>query len=179
MPDYKELLKLARESITAELESKALQLSPAIKKKYSEKKACFVTLTINGNLRGCIGSLEPKQELWKDVAENARNAGFEDPRFNSLTIEELKKVKIEISVLSIPKKISYRDSEELKRKIKGKGVIIQRGWNSATYLPQVWEDLPVFEEFISSLCQKAGLSGDVWRTEKLEVSIYDVEKVSE
>jgi len=175
----KELLKLAREAIKNELEGKELEVSQEIKKKYSKKQACFVTLTINGNLRGCIGSLEPRQELWKDVVENAKNAAFSDPRFNSLEKSELSKIKIEISVLTIPKKIEYKDSEDLLKKIKGKGVIIKKGWNQATYLPQVWEDLPNSEKFISSLCQKAGLSGDSWKNSELEVSLYEAEKVSE
>jgi hypothetical protein len=174
-----ELLKLARESIKSKLENKELKISDLIKKKYSEKKACFVTLTTNGNLRGCIGSLEPRQELWKEVAENARNAAFSDPRFNALTKEELEKVKIEISVLSIPKKIEYKDSEDLKKKIKGKGVIIKKGYNSATYLPQVWKELPDEEEFLSSLCRKAGLAEDMWKTGKLEVWNYLVDSVEE
>ena len=179
MSKYKELLKLARESIKSEIEGKELKVSEDIKKNYSEKKACFVTLTINGDLRGCIGSLEARQELWKDVIENSMNAGFRDSRFKPVDKSELDKIKIEISVLTIPKKISYKSEEELKKKIKGKGVIIKKGWNSATYLPQVWEDLPDFESFIGSLCQKAGLSGNAWKSLDLEVQIYSVEKVEE
>jgi AmmeMemoRadiSam system protein A len=92
---YKELLGLARKAILAELENKKLNIDEKIKKKFSEKKACFVTLTISSELRGCIGSLYARQELWKDVAENAKNAAFSDPRFNSLTLDELEKIKIE------------------------------------------------------------------------------------
>jgi len=175
----RDLLKLARASIKAELGGKELKVSGGIKKKYSKKKACFVTLTLNGELRGCIGSLEPRQELWEDVIENSRNAAFSDPRFNALAEEELKKVKIEISVLTIPEKKEYKDSADLLRKIKGKGVIIKKGWNQATYLPQVWEELEDEKEFIGSLCMKAGLSRELWKTEKLEVWLYEVEKVTE
>ncbi len=181
MKKYFELLKLARESITAELEKREPKISEDIKKKYSEKKACFVTLTINGELQGCIGSLEARQELWKDVVENARNAAFSDPRFPALIKDELKKVKIEISVLSIPEEIVFKDSDELKNKIRGKGVILQSGFYSATYLPQVWEDLKDTEEFLSSLCQKAGINPHIWRErhKSIRVWTYGVDKVSE
>jgi len=179
MKKYLELLGLAREIIKGKLEGIEININAAIKKKYSKKQACFVTLTINKELRGCIGSLEPRQELWKDVVENSRHAAFSDSRFNALEKDELGKIKIEISVLTIPKKIEYKNSEDLLKKIKGKGVIIKRGWNQATYLPQVWEELPDKDEFLSSLCLKAGLSRDSWKNNQLDVSLYEVEKVSE
>ena len=193
----KELLKLAREAIKSQLEESELKIDSETKYKFSEKKACFVTLTISGELRGCIGSLEPRQELWKDVVENARSAAFSDPRFPELSLEELKKVKIEVSVLTIPRKIEYKTSDELKKKIFKKGVIIRKipelfsvsqnssnfkikkGWNSATYLPQVWDELSDIEEFLSSLCRKAGLSSSAWKNLDLEVEVYEVEKVEE
>ncbi len=181
MKKYLKLLSLARESVAFELEGKEIRVKEAVKEKYSEKKACFVTLTINGELRGCIGSLEARQELWKDVVENARSAAFSDSRFETLSLGELKKIKIEVSILSIPEEIAFKDSEELKKKIKGKGVILQSGFYSATYLPQVWEDIPVFEDFISSLCQKAGINPHIWREKhkSIRIWIYSVEKVSE
>lgn len=179
MEKYQELLKLARETIKAKLDNKELKISESIKKKFSKKEACFITLTINGELRGCIGSLEARQELWKDVLENSLNAAFNDSRFNSLEEAELDKIKIEISVLSKPKKINYTTEKELEKKIKDKGVVLKKGWNSATYLPQVWEDLPSFQEFIGTLCVKAGLNQNAWKKMDLEIWIYDVEKISE
>jgi AmmeMemoRadiSam system protein A len=176
---YQELLGFARETIKAKLNSGELEISEAIKKKYSEKGACFVTLTINGDLRGCIGSLQARQELWKDVIENSLHAAFEDSRFEPLEKNELEKIKIEISVLSVPKKIEYKNSEDLLEKILGKGVVIRKGFFSATYLPQVWEEISDAKEFISSLCLKAGLSADFWKNNTLEVSLYMVEKVKE
>ena len=177
----KELLKLARESIKSELEGKELKIDEKIKKKYSDKKSCFVTLTINGELRGCIGSLEARQELWKDVLDNSKNAAFSDPRFESLSKDELKKIKIEISVLSVPKKLAYSDVKDLLNKIKkGKdGLIIKSGFYSATYLPQVWEQIPEKEEFLESLCLKAGLARNSWKNGKLEVWTYRVDSVAE
>lgn len=178
---YKELLKLAREAIKTELENKELKVEGDIKKKFSDKRACFVTLSLkkNDELRGCIGSLEARQELWKDVVENARDAAFLDPRFDKLSLDELEKIKIEISVLSVPVKISYKDEEDLKKKIKEKGVILRKGFYSATYLPQVWEQIKDEEEFLGSLCMKAGLSFDIWKKEKIDVWTYEVEKVKE
>jgi len=179
MKKYSELLGLARESIAIAFEAKELKINEAVKKKYSKKQACFVTLTIKGDLRGCIGSLEARQELWKDVAENARNAAFNDSRFMPLTKEELAKIKIEISILAVPKRISYKDAEDLKKKIKGKGVVLGKGFNSATYLPQVWQEINDSEEFLSSLCRKSGLPSDAWKKEKLKVLVYSVDKIEE
>jgi AmmeMemoRadiSam system protein A len=175
----KELLKLARKNLEAHFRGKELKISEDIKKKFSEEKACFVTITLGGELRGCVGSLYPRQELWKDVVENSINAAFNDSRFPELTSKELKKIKIEISVLSIPKKIAFNSFEELKKKITGKGVILKQGFSSATYLPQVWEEISDEEEFLSSLCLKAGLRRNAWREKELEVLVYDVKKVEE
>lgn len=175
----KELLKLARHAIEAYLKDEEVKVSENINKKYYDKKACFVTLTENDELRGCMGSLEPRQELWKDVVENARNAAFSDPRFPAVIGSELKKIKIEISVLSIPKQISYKSLEELKQKIKNKGVILKQDYKQATYLPQVWDELENEEEFLSSLCMKAGMNGNAWQQGNIEVFVYDVEKIKE
>ena len=105
MKKYFELLKLARKSIESALCGKELIVDEKIKKKYSNNLACFVTLTIKGELRGCIGSLEAYRELWEDVISNAKSAAFEDPRFESLSKKEFNKIHIEISVLSKPEKL--------------------------------------------------------------------------
>ena len=88
------LTQLARETIKAKLEGKKLEVSEEVKKRFSKKQACFVTLTKRGNLRGCIGSLEPRQELWKDVQDNSLHGAFHDPRFPPIKEEELKDIKI-------------------------------------------------------------------------------------
>jgi len=175
----KELLKLARQTLESYFENKRLEVNEDIKKKYSKKQACFVTLIKNSELRGCIGSIYPHQELWKDVIENTKNAAFSDPRFLPLEKEELKEIKIEISVLSPLKKIDYKNIEELKEKIYKKGVLIKKGFLSATYLPQVWEILKDKDEFLNSLCLKAGLAEDSWKKLRLEVFIYTVKKTIE
>ncbi len=174
----KELLRLARQTLETHFTGKKLHINEAFKKKYSDKRACFITLTENGDLRGCIGSLSARQELWKDVVENAKNAAFDDPRFPPLEENELGKIKIEISVLTEPKKLDYKNSEDLKNKIKNRGVVLKKGYHSATYLPQVWEQLPDAENFLSSLCEKAGLSADEWKR-GVEILIYDAEKITE
>lgn len=176
MEKYKPLLKLARESISCELNKKNLIVSDEIKNKFSEKGACFVTLTIDEELRGCIGSLDARQELWKDVVENSKNAAFFDPRFNALTNKELPKIRIEISVLSKPQKFGI--GKEIFDKIDNKmGIILKKGFYSSTFLPQVWEMLPDKTEFLEHLSKKAGLSSNAWKDS--ELSFYRVEKCEE
>jgi AmmeMemoRadiSam system protein A len=179
MKKYEDLLKLARQTLEDYFNSQNSKISLSLKKKYSKRQACFVTLTLDGELRGCIGSIEAKKELWKDVIENSLHAAFDDTRFNPLEKSEINKIKIEVSVLSPMKKLIYLDNTNLLKKIKNKGVLIKSGFYSAVYLPQVWENLPQSEEFLSSLCEKAGLSRDYWKEHKLEVYIYTVDNLSE
>jgi len=174
----KELLILAREAIKSGFDNKELKIPENIKKKNSEKKASFVTLTKNGQLRGCIGSLYPHQELYKDVVENALHAAFDDYRFTPLKKSEFHEIKIEVSVLSIPKKIQFKNEKELLNKIeKNMGIILKKGFNSATFLPQVWEEIPDKIDFLEELSLKAGMKKDDWKTS--EVYSYRVEKVKE
>jgi AmmeMemoRadiSam system protein A len=175
----KELLEIARKTIEFALKCKKYIPDEKLKKKFSEKRACFVTLSLNGQLRGCIGSLVARQELWKDIVSNSTGAAFYDPRFLPLTEKEFKETKIEISVLDEPKRISYSSLEELKQKIKNKGVVLSDTFRSATYLPQVWEDLPEPENFLSSLCIKAGLNSQDWKNKKLDIKVYNVIKIKE
>lgn len=135
-----------------------------LKEVYKENKASFVTLTINGQLRGCIGSLAATQPLWKDVQKNAIYAAFYDPRFYPLVKEELKDIRIEVSVLSLPEKLVYNDAEDILKKIDNSmGLILKKGQYSATFLPQVWEELPDKGEFLEHLSCKAGLKKDSWK----------------
>lgn len=143
-----------------------------------EKRGTFVTLTVGGRLRGCIGHLEASQPLHLDVAENALHAAFEDPRFPPLRPDELPGLEIEISVLGTTRPLSYRDPEDLLKQLAATrpGVIIAQGGRSATYLPQVWEEIPDPPAFLSSLCLKAGLPADAWQSGSLQVQTYTVEK---
>lgn len=173
---YEELLKVARETIESELSGKKLIIDDKIKKKYSSKLACFVTLTIDDELRGCIGTLEAHQELWKNVADNAKNAAFNDCRFNPLSPDELEKIHVEISVLTKPQKLGI--GADIYDKIDNKmGIILKKGCNSATFLPQVWEQLPTKKEFFEHLSRKAGLSRDDWK--EAELSFYRVKSAEE
>ncbi|VVB78192.1 Uncharacterised protein [uncultured archaeon] len=179
MEKSKELLKLARDMIKSHLYGEKIKVNDEIKKKYSKKQACFVTLTEKGKLRGCIGSLQACQELWKDIIDNSIHAAFDDARFDSLSKNELDKIKIEISILSIPLKLKYTDPDDLINKIDNKmGIVLKSGLYSATFLPQVWEELPNKIEFLENLSRKAGLSCDAWK-QGCEIMFYRVESFKE
>lgn len=177
--DEHELIILARESIKCAMEKKDIIVNEKIKEKYSRKQACFVTLTKNGELRGCIGNLKAERELWKNIINNAIASASLDPRFKPLSKAELDKIKIEISLLSKLKQIKYKNVKELKQKIFGKGVVIKKSQNIATYLPQVWKLLSDAELFLSSLCEKAGLESDAWKKDELDVFVYGVKVIKE
>jgi AmmeMemoRadiSam system protein A len=125
--------------------------------------ACFVTINLNKRLRGCIGSLVAHRSLIDDIIENAQKAAFADPRFKPLSYEEFKICDIELSVLTPSIKLEYKDTTDLKAKIKPfeHGVILELDGKRATYLPQVWEQIPAFEEFFESLSKKAGFTKSV------------------
>jgi AmmeMemoRadiSam system protein A len=140
------------------------------------KAGTFVTLKIDGRLRGCIGSFVG-QSLIEGVQANAVNAAFHDPRFPPLAAEELHRVAIEVSILTPSQPLPYLNSTDLIAKLRPglDGVTIRKGLCSATFLPQVWEQLPGPEVFLTHLCIKAGLGADAWRMDKLEVETYQVQ----
>ncbi|MDD5193606.1 MAG: AmmeMemoRadiSam system protein A [Candidatus Nanoarchaeia archaeon] len=173
-----QLLELARNAIKSQIHGGRLVVPENIRKNYSEKKACFVTLTEDEELRGCIGSLQANKELWMDVIDNSINAAFRDPRFLPLSSSELNNIKIEISVLSAPKKISFKSYRDLLEKIDKKmGIILKKGFYSATFLPQVWAQIPSKERFLEQLSLKAGLEKDAWKDSEIE--FYRVESFRE
>jgi len=137
----------------------------------------FVTLHKHGQLRGCIGSLEGHESIVNGIKRNAINAAFHDPRFPRVKPDEFDKLDIEVSVLTQPQPLQYKDAADLIAKIRPKidGLIIQKGYRSATFLPQVWDQLPTTELFLSHLCQKAGLASDTWKSGSLEVKTYQVQ----
>lgn len=177
------LLEVARQTIEQELFARKEQNPPESETspKFSEKRGTFVTLTIQGGLRGCIGHIIPQESLIEGVRVNAINAAFRDPRFRPLTKEEWKRVRIEVSILTEPKPVSYSDADDLLNKIRPgvDGVILKKGFYQSTFLPQVWEQLPKKEEFLTHLCLKAGLDGDEWRKGDLEVLTYQVQAFEE
>lgn len=146
-----------------------------------DKRGCFVTLHKKGNLRGCIGTIEPEHALIQGIEENARNSAFRDPRFPPLKKDELAAIKVEVSVLTVPQELSFSDAEDLKAKLKPgvHGVILSRGWQRSTFLPQVWDQLPDKETFLNHLCQKAGLAKHCWQDPETVVEVYQAEYFSE
>ena len=157
--DERLLLDLVRDSIASEFNKQDI-----LSEKYEslnelhEKRATFVTINLDGQLRGCIGSLTPYRTLGEDIISNAKAAAFEDPRFFPLSQEEFERAEFELSILSVPEILEYSDIEDLKAKIRVNidGVILKLENRQATFLPSVWEMLPNFEIFFSHLCQKAG-----------------------
>jgi AmmeMemoRadiSam system protein A len=181
--DRQYLLNLARETIARHLRGEGLPPVDldALSESLTRDGASFVTLTKQGQLRGCIGSLEPRRPLVLDVCENALGAAFRDPRFPPVSTEELTDLHIEISALSIPQPLSYDGPDDLIAKLRPgvDGVVIERDWNQATFLPQVWEKLPDPYQFLEHLCLKAFLPADAYRHPGLDVYTYQVTKFEE
>ncbi len=177
------LLRLAREAMESGVRGQSLpsldkaSLTPNL----LEQGASFVTLTVHGDLRGCIGALEAYQPLVDDVREHAVAAALEDPRFPQVREDELGRIHIEVSRLTPPVPLEYSDSQDLLAKLRPNvdGVILKSDFRRATFLPQVWEKLPEAEEFLDHLCAKMGARSNLWRTTKLQVYIYQVEEFHE
>jgi len=177
------LLILAREAIQAAVNQQALPpldlecLPPRLR----EWGATFVTLTEDGQLRGCIGTLEAYQPLAEDVREHAIAAALEDFRFPPVRPEEVERLEIEISRLTEPQPLVYDGPLDLIQKLRPgiDGVVLRDGLRRATFLPQVWEKLPDPVTFLDQLCLKMGAPRNAWRTRKLEVLTYQVEEFRE
>lgn len=169
------MLQLARESISQYPEAIEIKKIP---ENLKQERGVFVSLYVNNNLRGCVGHIFAFQPLYKAVMECAVSAAFQDNRFDSIKKEEIKKMRIEISLLTSPKKLEYSNPGELLNKIdKTKGVILKKGPNLATFLPQVWEQLPDKKEFMNNLCSKAMLPEHAWEGKDIEIFTYSVEKI--
>ena len=176
-------LKIARQAIEDQLYHQNTLTREILLERYPEllqAGATFVTLTLAGDLRGCIGSLVAHRPLLDDITANARSAAFHDSRFMPLTSDELSKIEIEVSLLSQPRQVAYTTTEELKSKIAVgvDGVVLRLDGRRATFLPQVWEELPSFELFFMHLCQKAGLQSNCLESHP-QIEVYQVEKIKE
>ena len=149
--------------------------------KFTTPKGCFVTLTKHGDLRGCIGYILPQGPLYQAVMENARNAAISDPRFPPVSPREVDQLEIEISVLTTPQPLAFDSSTDLLQKLQPHkdGVVLRIGGRSATYLPQVWDELPDKVEFMNTLAEKAGCERTDWRQPGASVFIYHVESFKE
>jgi uncharacterized protein len=158
------LLQIARESLIATVKKTAMRIPAAQVDVPDEKYGCFVTLTRHGRLRGCIGYIEGIMPLSAAVIENAGSAAIHDTRFEPIAEKELPDICIEISVLTLPETIVYHDASDLLQQIvPGEdGIVLQKGSCRATFLPQVWTQLPDKIVFLEQLAAKAGLTPESW-----------------
>ncbi len=132
-----------------------------------QERATFVTLNIAGQLRGCIGTLEPHRPLVLDVAHNAYAAAFSDPRFLPLSQPEYESLEIHISILNPAEEMTFTSEQDLIEQLRSgvDGLIMQKGRQQGTFLPSVWQQLPEPKQFIQHLKHKAGLPTDYWSAE--------------
>ena len=168
------LLNLARKNIVNHFKNYKIKEPENISEKLKEMSGCFVTLTENRSLRGCVGYIYPVKPLYMCVIENSINAAFKDKRFSPVSKNETNKIKIEISVLSKPKKVNTIGNKLKNILVPGKyGVILRNGMKSATYLPQVWKQIPNKEQFLNYLCLKGEMKQDCWKDNKTDVYFYE------
>ena len=183
LEEQKTLLRMAREAMERGVKSEKLPPldNSALTPHLRAEGASFVTLTVRGQLRGCIGALEAYQPLAEDVREHAVAAALDDPRFPPVSERELNGIEIEVSRLTRPVPLSYQDAKDLLSKLHPHldGVILKDGFRRATFLPQVWEKISDPAEFLSNLCYKMGADPELWRRKHLEVLVYQVEEFHE
>ena len=172
------LLALARAAIASALGQTLCvdQSAPWLR----AKGACFVTLTKGGELRGCVGGLEPRHSLLEAVTAIARAAAFDDPRFPPIDASELESTRISVSLLSALESLpSCSEKEALCRiRLYVDGLLLECGRRRATFLPQVWEELPHARDLLGHLKLKAGLPDDFW-SDEIRLYRYQVAKWSE
>lgn len=177
------LLGLARDALVAAVEGEALpqrSLDSPEQEWLLEPGASFVTLSRQGELRGCVGCLEPRRPLVDDVRANARAAALEDRRFNPVRQEELGEISLEVSVLSPLEELAFTDERELLAALRPgvDGLVLQCDGRRATFLPQVWHNIPDRSVFVEQLKLKAGLPKHFW-SDRLRAWRYAVEKFTE
>ena len=183
LEEQQTLLRLARDAM--ERGVKGEKLSPldeaSLPSHLREPGSSFITLTVRGDLRGCIGGLEPRQSLAEDVREHAVAAALKDPRFPAVRKEELSRIRIEVSRLTRPIPLEYKDANDLLSKLHPyiDGVVLHDGYRRGTFLPQVWEKISDPAAFMNNLCYKMGVSENLWRIKHLDVFTYQVEEFHE
>ena len=176
----KELLCLAREAIESEFSKQIINLPTA--PRFNEQKGLFVTLHMNGELRGCIGFPLPIHTITQGIIKAAKAASFDDPRFDALTKEELSLVKIEISLLSKPAVIRVMDPDEYEDNITiGRdGLYVRSDKGSGLLLPQVFTEYNCnWKQALQMTCQKAGLENNAWQDLSVKVYTFQSEIFSE
>lgn len=183
--EEEQLLHVARVALEVAVrtgEAEEPELPPIqVSERLLEEGASFVTLRIDGALRGCIGSARAYRPLVLDVAHNAMRAALYDPRFEPVTPAELPYIEIEISILTPLQPLTYRDAEDLIAQLRPHidGVLIVRGLHRALLLPQTWELFHNPHEFMAALCHKAGLPPDAYLEGDLDVYTFQVHTIRE
>jgi AmmeMemoRadiSam system protein A len=179
--DQRILLQIARSAIEKRLGMSSTDLPLSDRPFLQQNRGCFVTLEKKGQLRGCIGNIEPIKPLIEAIADNAVSAAFHDPRFSAMTREEWPSVDIEISILSEPRMLEAKNPTDLLAKLAAgvHGVILSRGYRRATFLPQVWDQLPDKRSFLEHLCLKAGMEASCWKDPQTSIEIYEAEHFRE
>lgn len=174
------LVGLARAAIARALHVRGVPDPPPPPAWARAKGASFVTLTLDGHLRGCLGSLTAVHPLAEDVEQNARAAALRDPRFSPLTRAEAAAVQVEVSVLSPVTPLPVADRADAVARLRPgiDGVVLTCGGRRGTLLPQVWRTLPDPEDFLDALLRKAGLPPDWW-SDDVALGTYTVTELRE
>jgi AmmeMemoRadiSam system protein A len=170
------LVGLARSAISTRLGLDAGDTGAAAEW-LARQGACFVTLTLDAKLRGCIGTLRAHRPLADDARANALGAAFRDPRFKPLTAAEFAAIAVEISLLSPLEPLVFDDEDDALRQLQPgiDGLVFEYGHHSSTFLPQVWDDVREPADFLMHLKYKAGLPPDFWDRD-VRLSRYTVQK---
>ncbi len=171
------VIDIARQSIISSINQEEF-IPKGIPPVMTQYGASFVTLKLKGVLRGCIGSVYPTKPLILDIIDNAKNAAFQDPRFEPLTVDELEDLEVSVSILSAIERINFKDERDLLSKIYPYGIILADRDKRAVYLPVVWEQLPDREIFLNSLKEKAGLPPNYF-SKSLEAYKFNALYISE
>ncbi len=175
------LLRIAKSSILHKFDESYSFDKEELLLKYpflKKNTATFVTLKYKNDLRGCIGSIVARRTLLEDIISNALSAGFNDPRFQKLNLDELSHLTLEVSVLSEPTILEYSDFDDLCKKVRPKldGLILKHPLYQGTFLPQVWEQLPTPEIFLEHLSMKAGADLSIYEKHP-DIYRYSVDSI--
>ena len=174
------MLQIARAAIAESLELSVAEKQLENEDWLQQKGACFITLMQQGQLRGCIGTLEARRPLLDDVKANAKAAAFKDTRFSPLTSDELNTTQIELSLLSPMHALNFTSEQDALSQLQPgvDGLLFEYGYQRSTFLPQVWEQLPDAKKFMAHLKHKADLPADFW-SDDIKLSRYTVSKWKE
>jgi AmmeMemoRadiSam system protein A len=175
------LVRLARQALEQAIRHAPVPAgAPPLDPRLKEPGATFVTLTIRGALRGCIGSPQAHLPLAEDVQENAIRSATGDPRFPPVTARELDSIDIEVSVLTPPRPLDCPPVERPQRVRPGvDGLLLVSNYARGLLLPQVWEKIPDPVDFLEILSQKAGLSRRAWLRSETELLTFQVQAFHE